>query len=137
VKLSDDLDVHDVGSYIPEDPDENSPNISHVPINDTSSLSTVDLSFFEDERLDYKYDDCLIQKLKKMHKWKKTKPRRKILAEQFEKHIAKGKLQYRPALLLSNNDTVQKVEHIISRTNTLIGSPRGVADVHNDISVVR
>jgi len=117
VTLSDGLDVHEGGSY------ENPSNISHVPINDTS--------FFDDERLDYEHDDCLIQKLKQMHKWKKTKPRRKKLTEQFEEQIAKGKLRYRPSPLLSDNDIVQKVENIISRANKPIGSPRSVADVPN------
>mmetsp|Transcript_7183 Transcript_7183/g.10943 ORF Transcript_7183/g.10943 Transcript_7183/m.10943 type:complete len:85 (+) Transcript_7183:163-417(+) len=61
--LTDDLDVNDSGSCLPENHDEKSPSIPHCPIDDASSPNTVALALFDNARLDYEYNDCLIHKL--------------------------------------------------------------------------
>eukprot|EP00588_Corethron_pennatum_P000519 CAMPEP_0194289084 /NCGR_PEP_ID=MMETSP0169-20130528/38306_1 /TAXON_ID=218684 /ORGANISM="Corethron pennatum, Strain L29A3" /LENGTH=285 /DNA_ID=CAMNT_0039036271 /DNA_START=233 /DNA_END=1090 /DNA_ORIENTATION=+ len=129
VQLSDDVDVNDGDSCIPEDFDYKSPIIPHVPIKDASSLDTVDLSLFDDERLDYDCNDCLTQKYQQMRERKKKKLRRRIRTEQSGERLHEVKLRYRPSLLLSNNDISKQVENIISKANRPMGSPTSVADV--------
>jgi len=138
VKLSDDVDVHEGGSCIPEDPDANPPHIPHMSTNETSSLGTVDLSLFDDERLDYARDDCLVQKLERMRAWNKKKSCYKTEMCSYREQIAKRKLRNSASLLFSDCAITQKVENIILKANRPAlplhkpaGSPRGVADVHN------